>query len=45
MFDLGELVRQTDMVYTKFKLLINRIYAMQPKGGNKRAQRGAELVA
>jgi len=44
-FDLGELVRKTDTVYTKCKLLINRIYAMQPKRGYKRAWRGTELVA
>ena len=30
-FDLGELVRQTDTVYTKCKLLIYQIYAMQSK--------------
>jgi len=43
-FDLGELVRQTDTVYTKCKLLIYQIYAMQSKRGYKRAWRGTELV-
>ena len=31
-FDLGELVRQTDNVCTRFKLLIYRIYAVQTSG-------------
>jgi len=44
-FDLGELMRQTDTVHTKCKLLIYQIYAIQSKGGNKRAQHGTELVA
>jgi len=35
-FDLGELVRQTDTVHTKCKLLINQIDAVQPKEENKR---------
>ena len=32
-FDLGEVVRPTDTVYTKCKLLMYQIYAVQSKGG------------